>query len=83
MTSFDIGHRVVVKTDNLFDKPMSPVHGPMAGHFGRVVDVDTGGFVMVELTGKVDGPPSPLALAGPAKNRPAWIFLDFELEHAD
>lgn len=75
MAGFAVGHRVVVKPDNGYDKPeKSDVFGLMAGHYGKVVDVTplTGGaaeyapgetaVITVHVLGRVGGPANPYVM---------------------
>lgn len=82
MGDIGVGHRVVVKADNGYDKPLpSETFGLMAGHFGRVHAIWPD-MILVEITGHIHGirnVSSAVTLDGDTR----WPFYSDELEHAD
>lgn len=79
--TFEVGHRVVVKADNDYDKgiPFDDVIRPFAGHWGHVVEfAEQSGNPVVRLEGHVANDSDRWAvLSG------TWTFDPSELEHAD
>ncbi|AGC33947.1 hypothetical protein SEA_ROSCOE_87 [Mycobacterium phage Roscoe] len=86
MSCFAVGHRVIVRPENGYDDPVSAEFGPMAGHYGKVVEIDpaphdSATLITVEIVGRVDGPVSPAICVD--RVDPQWVFYPHELDHID